>query len=186
MWASRGSNQISECPYTEGQRWEWDWAQAGLKQKHWFELITHWKGELNKNNSVLYMTTFLCKKNLARKFPVILPHLLVPWLIRNGLFPDVAATELRSHWQHMKSRGADHANLVDDEMEHKFHPFYLWADDAVYNQLHEKLMVIVLGHCLDPKKNSVETCWPLCCIRVDSWIQLCSKSFFHFTGSPNI
>ena len=38
MWASRGSNQISECPYTEGQRWEWDLAQSGLKQKHWFEL----------------------------------------------------------------------------------------------------------------------------------------------------
>ena len=52
----------------------------------------------------------------------------------------------------MKSRGVDHAKLVDAELEHKLHPFYLWADDAVYNQHHEKLMVIVLGHCLDPKK----------------------------------
>ena len=85
----------------------------------------------------------------------------------------------------MKSRGVDHAKLVDAELEHKLHPFYLWADDAVYNQHHEKLMVIVLGHCLDPKKKSMECCWPLCCVRVDSWIISFSyKSFFHFTGAP--
>lgn len=51
----RGSNQFSDGPYTKGQRWKWDWAQAGLKQEHWFE-STHWKGWV-KQKDVLFLNS---------------------------------------------------------------------------------------------------------------------------------
>ncbi len=103
-----------------------------------------------------------------RKFPIVPPHLLIPWLYQSGLYPEIDPSELKQYWKHAKRWGLPGAELVSEELEDKTHSFYVWADDAVYTVDHSKLMVLVLGSIHDTRKNSRETCWPLCSIRVDS------------------
>ena len=76
------------------------------------------------------------------------------------------SSELTAYWEHAKKWGVPGSELVSESMMDKTHALYLWADDAVYNAAHEKIMVMVLGSIHDEKKHSVETCWPLCTIRV--------------------
>ena len=40
----------------------------------------------------------------GRPFPVILPHELLPWLMRNGAFPKVSCSDLASYWDHIDAR----------------------------------------------------------------------------------
>ena len=104
-----------------------------------------------------------------RKYPIILPHELLPWLHRNGAFPEIAASELQKYWGRMRMRGGTVADIVSAEMESRCHPLYIWGDDAKYTSAHDKLLVIVMGHCLDPNTYSVECCWPLLALREVTW-----------------
>ena len=104
-----------------------------------------------------------------RKYPIILPHELLPWLHRNGAFPEIAASELQKYWGRVRMRGGTVADVVSAEMESRCHPLYIWGDDAKYTSAHDKLLVIVMGHCLDPNTYSVECCWPLFALREVTW-----------------
>ena len=104
----------------------------------------------------------------ARKFPVILPHELLPWLKRHHAFPDISAATLAEYWQHFQDIGIDWAKLSQN-LEDRLHPLFLWGDDVQYNQHFEKLETICLGHVLDSRKFSMETSFPLFCIREDPW-----------------
>ena len=69
----------------------------------------------------------------------------------------------------MRMRGGTVADIVSAEMESRCHPLYIWGDDAKYTSAHDKLLVIVMGHCLDPNTYSVECCWPLFALREVTW-----------------
>ena len=105
----------------------------------------------------------------GRPFPVILPHELLPWLMRNGAFPKVSCSDLASYWDHIDARSIPVGEVVNDEIKTKCHPLYIWGDDAQYNAQHEKVIVVVLGHVLDPNTYSLQCCWPLFCIREATW-----------------
>lgn len=95
--------------------------------------------------------------------PVVLPHELLPWLHRQNAFPDVHGRDLASYWCHFRDKvpwGRAAAGSED-----QVHPLYLWGDDAQYNASNEKLLVVALGHQLDKRKNSLESVWPLFCVR---------------------
>ena len=95
---------------------------------------------------------------------MVLPHELLPWLKRNNAFPQVFAAELSKYWHHFQSLGIDWAAASKD-LEETLHPVYLWGDDVQYNESYEKLIVICMGHCLDKRTFSLETCWPIITIR---------------------
>lgn len=103
----------------------------------------------------------------CRKYPVILPHELLPWLQRNGAFPDVVS-EIPMYWANMAKR-CTIPNCIDVR---RAHPLYIWGDDCQYNEQYEKLIVVVMGHCLDPRTFSIECCWPLFCLREVSLVSI--------------
>lgn len=84
----------------------------------------------------------------------------------------------------MRNRGVEIAKLVTPELESSMNPLYLWADDAVYNARHEKIMTILLGHVSDEKTYSIQTCWPLCTIRVASCLKTHHVLFVFFVWEP--
>lgn len=93
-----------------------------------------------------------------------LPHELLPWLRRNKVLPEFPVDYVRGYWEHHKSHGSSWASVADG-IQHKCLPMYLWADDAEYNESHEKLVVAVMGCVLDERTFSMETVFPLWTIR---------------------
>lgn len=98
---------------------------------------------------------------------MVLPHELLPYLDRNGLLPEVDEDELRRFWAHLKNQNVEVAKLVTEEMAPRCHPLFIWGDDAEYNEHHEKLIVMTLGHCLSDETFSIKRNWPLLTIRDD-------------------
>ena len=92
---------------------------------------------------------------------MVLPHELVPWLSRNKCFPDVES-EIPVYWANMR-RWNDMIPVCIDQQ--RAHPLYILGDDCQFNEQYEKLIVVVIGHVLDPRTFSVECCWPLFCLR---------------------
>ena len=104
-----------------------------------------------------------------RKFPVILPHQLFPWLMRSGAWPkddDVGPSKLAHYWHHFEGRASWKA---PQGLERDLHPIYIWGDDVQFTENHEKLIVVLVGHVLDRRTYSCSSCWPLFTIREDSW-----------------
>lgn len=108
-----------------------------------------------------------------RKLPVVLPHDLVPALIAEGIWPSqvggLGPKDTEEWWDHMCKHGtwaSEHP-----ASKHKHHePLSLYGDDAAFTKTsNEKMTVITLSHCLDTRKNSMLTSWPLCVFRCVSW-----------------
>lgn len=96
---------------------------------------------------------------------MVLPHELVPWLIRHGAFPAVTSDDLKRYWGHCRDR-VPFGRMGGEQV----HPFFLWGDDCQYNKNQDKIIVIILGHVLDERTYSMETSWPLVCIREAPWL----------------
>lgn len=95
---------------------------------------------------------------------MVLPHELLPWLKRNNAFPKVSAAVLSQYWHHFQNLKIDWA-AASKGLEETLHPVFLWGDDVQYNESYEKLIVVCIGHCLDKRTFSLETCWPIFTIR---------------------
>ena len=94
---------------------------------------------------------------LCRMLPVVLPHRLLPWLHRQGLFAQVNDADLARYWCHH----AFFRTGIKAPSE-KHHPIWIWGDDCQYGKRKDqKVMVCMLGHVLDPRTNSYECCYPL-------------------------
>ena len=94
--------------------------------------------------------------HVCRAMPIVLPHKLLPWLARNGLWPEVNLEELREYWNHHKEHDT---GIKAPSDEH--HPVYLWGDDVRYGKrFNQKVMVCVVGHVLDKNRNSYLSCHP--------------------------
>ena len=98
--------------------------------------------------------------------PVVLPHRLLPWLVRSRVFPEIAEDEVKQFWQHLRDVGCSYARTSSEPLAH---PCWLWGDDCVYNELGQKLVVVCMGAILDTRTLSWECCWPLFVYRADPW-----------------
>lgn len=129
-------------------------------------------------NTTIYIAR---KKNAItlfceRQFPVVLPHELVPWLHRNDAWPhDISESDLRDYWGNCKKQQLPWSDAAID-LEGSMHPFFIWGDDCQYNESYEKLIVICMGHTLDRRTFSLESCWPIIVIREVS-SHICSEAF---------
>ena len=99
------------------------------------------------------------------QLPICLPHELLPWLQRHKLFPAIKKNELERWWKHAAKHDLSHASL-SPEFEH--HCLYIWGDDAQFNELGEKLICISVGHILDPRTFSMESCYPIFVLREET------------------
>ena len=85
----------------------------------------------------------------VKQMPVVLPHKLIPWLLRHGKWPDIPKTELQQYWVHQEFFKT---GIAAPSREH--HPLWIWGDDCRYGSQNQKVMVCSMGHALDPNKNS--------------------------------
>ena len=93
--------------------------------------------------------------------PVILPHKLLPWLIRTGRFPDVSVSDIRQYWQHHKCWNSG-IEAPANSTGHHVHPLWIWGDDCRYGKkINQKIMVCSMGHVLDGNRDSYSSCFPL-------------------------
>lgn len=74
--------------------------------------------------------------------------------------------KVEQFWRHMSSRVSWAKDFVS-KYGYGVQPMYLWGDDAQVNERGEKVMTIGFGHCLDDRKSSVATVWPLFLYRCD-------------------
>ena len=103
-----------------------------------------------------------------RNMPVILPHLLVPFLIQNNIMlnNDDMDREIEKYWQFLSSTGFPHTM---DKAGTGCIPLWIWGDDAQYNERQSKVVIVAIGCVLDTRTCSKTTVWPLFAYKVDSW-----------------
>ncbi|CAE7418220.1 unnamed protein product [Symbiodinium sp. CCMP2592] len=92
-----------------------------------------------------------------RSLPVVLPHEVFPWLVKQGIIPLNDTAEIGEFWSHARTAGMPTMGATDSHI-----PLYLWGDDARFTETHEdKLVVVAFGRVLETSKNALETVWPL-------------------------
>ncbi|CAE7403183.1 unnamed protein product [Symbiodinium sp. CCMP2592] len=92
-----------------------------------------------------------------RNLPVVLPHEVFPWLVKQGLIPLSETDEITKFWSHARTAGMPTMGATDSHI-----PLYLWGDDARFTETHEdKIVVVAFGRVLETSKNALETVWPL-------------------------
>ncbi|CAE7491413.1 unnamed protein product, partial [Symbiodinium necroappetens] len=86
------------------------------------------------------------QKMVTKLMPVLLPHKLVPWLIRKNCWPDIKDKDVKDFWQHQKLYSADATCPTSD----LHHPYWLWGDDVRYGKrFNQKVMTVMMGHILE-------------------------------------
>ena len=77
-------------------------------------------------------------ENLAcRSMPVILPHELIPWLLRHGLHPTIPDHSTIEYWNHIGEPEHSDAN-----------PLWIWGDGSQYLESGESITVVCFGMVL--------------------------------------
>ena len=90
--------------------------------------------------------------------PIVLPHKLIPWLVRLGVWADVGLQQLREYWEHRENYAG-----VQAPSSCATQPVWLWGDDCRYGKkINQKVMVVMLGAVLNSNKDSYSSCYPLC------------------------
>lgn len=135
-----------------------------LPYKAWAELIV--KEALGNTNIFFWNMTL-------RKFPVVLPHELLPVLYERHHVPhpddDGGATS--QFWHHMAQLSLPWTESVTSTLNNGLVlPLYLWGDDAQINERGEKLIAVACGSWLDERSNGKDSVWPLFSIRSESWL----------------
>ena len=105
--------------------------------------------------------------NESRKMPIMLPHRLLPWLVRSRVFPETSPDEVTQFWNHLRDVSCSYSATSDCT-----HPCWLWGDDCVFDEQNHKLVVVCMVSILDTRTVSWETCWPLFVYRADPWQKL--------------
>ena len=103
---------------------------------------------------------------LTRPMPLILPEKLFPWMMRRGIFPNLAEGSVQQYWTHLKSIGSPLGGMSDDGCHI---PLYLWGDGAQYTESGQSIMAFTCGIVIDKNRSNT---WPLFLCREDPWIWL--------------
>ncbi|CAE7428790.1 Kcnh2 [Symbiodinium sp. CCMP2592] len=119
---------------------------------------------------------------VMRKLPVVLPHRLIPHLLKHNLVvPDFAA--IREYWIHMFTHaewGPGHP-LAEQGGNCKHLPVYLYADDVKWTN-EEKRTQVSLGLVLDERTHSMTTHFPLWILREISSLAVFVDRVFDHSG----
>ena len=100
-----------------------------------------------------------------RSMPVVLPHRLVPWLVRRNRWPAISDKAVQEYWSHHELHSATSAPTG------LHHPCWLWGDDVRYGKrFNQKVMVCMMGHVLDCNRDSYLSCFLLWVCGCDSWL----------------
>lgn len=133
-----------------------------------------WKHRLNSlegNIGIIRRIYFL---NITlRKFPVVLPHELLPLLYERHHVPhpDADGGATSEFWHHMCQLSLPWTESVTSTLnDGQILPLYLWGDDAQINERGEKLIAVARGSWLDERSNGKDSVWPLFSIRSESWL----------------
>ena len=87
--------------------------------------------------------------------PIVLPADLLAFLVEKGIFPGIAASELKKFWDNAREKQLAWARYSGND---RVHPLYLWADDAQYNErgvgpclghLHELPLLLLSVDCAE-------------------------------------
>ena len=94
------------------------------------------------------------------------PHLLLPWLVEQGLFPDHSRACVKCYWRHLQKCNSPLAR-ISPSMDHI--PIWIWGDGARYNAKGDNVIAMCFGSVLDVEtKSSVHKCFPLALCREDA------------------
>ncbi|CAE7193685.1 unnamed protein product, partial [Symbiodinium microadriaticum] len=89
------------------------------------------------------------QKKIMKSMPVVLPHRLLPWLVRTNRWPAISDAAVDEYWRHHKLYSAA------SPPTHLHHPCWLWEDDCRFGKkFNQKVMVCMMGHCLDSNRDS--------------------------------
>ncbi|CAE7333803.1 unnamed protein product [Symbiodinium sp. CCMP2592] len=93
-----------------------------------------------------------------KQLPVLLPHELLPWLVKHGALPvdETASAAVSQFWAHARDVGMPLNGATDDHI-----PLYLWGDDAQFTENQDKLVAVAMGRVLETCKDARLTVWPL-------------------------
>ena len=111
----------------------------------------------------------------AIQLPICLPHELLPWLERRNVFPKLDQKDLKKWWDHAAEHDLPHQVFSAD-----CHPLWIWGDDCQFNELGEKLICISMGHILDPRTFSMESCYPIFVLREEACFNVLFFIIAHF------
>lgn len=101
----------------------------------------------------------------VRKMPCTLPSELLPFLIGNGLFPEVPLRKRMRYWNHLRGCSSPMAMGIPSN---DCLPLFIWGDAAQYCK-DESVIIICIGCTLDDRKDSIQTHFPLVICREDPW-----------------
>ena len=98
---------------------------------------------------------------LGRKLPVVLPHKIVG----QSFWPRIASHDIKQYWDHLKKVGSPLAS-VSPQGNHI--PCWIWGDEAQWRENGDEICLICMGCCIDHRKFSVQSCFPISLCRSDS------------------
>lgn len=98
--------------------------------------------------------------------PVVLPHELVPFLLKHQLLinNDAMDLEIEQYWRFLSSMGMPGSM---DKPGSGTIPLWIWGDDSQYNEQQSKVVLVAIGLVLDSRKCSKSTVYPLFAFKVD-------------------
>lgn len=99
---------------------------------------------------------------MVRKLPVVLPHNIVG----NRFWPRIPDEDIKHYWSHLRAVGSPLAG-VSPQGNHI--PLWIWGDGAQWRENGDEIYLICIGCCIDKRKFSVESCYPISLCKSDSW-----------------
>lgn len=95
---------------------------------------------------------------------MVMPHNVVTNM------PIIEESEIRGFWEHLSACKSPLANISPDK---NHYPLWIWGDEAQYRVNGDEVLLITLGAVLDPRKYSVEACYPICILRSEACSEIC-------------
>jgi hypothetical protein len=101
--------------------------------------------------------------NPGRKHPIVFPHnVVLEW-------PQPDESEIHRYWDHLHQFGSPVSQLSPTKTPV---PVWLWGDEADFRESGETVLVVAMGCCIDPRKFSAESCYPICVCRSEPYPEL--------------
>lgn len=118
------------------------------------------------------------KSDPFRKHPIILPETVV----REPHWPSIDQAAIIEYWDNLKNRNSPLAEISPD----KTHiPLWIWGDECQFRENGDELLVICIGSILDPRKFSIDCCYPLALCRSEACLVLVLANFEKFPNFWN-
>ncbi len=105
---------------------------------------------------------------------MVLPHNIVG----HRFWPLIPDEDIKHYWSHLRAVGSPLAG-VSPQGHHI--PLWIWGDGAQWRENGDEIYLICIGCCIDKRKFSVESCFPISLCKSDSWFLVAKK--WHLLGN---